>query len=156
MSGQAVQVFKGSQSTVIATTGTIANGNFSVDSTNATVTQFDNSTDLWPLARATLSVVDGWGTAPTANSTVDLYMVIDNIDSTNDEDMPALAASNGAHYVGSFVVANSTSAQYRDIVISLAGVKQCRFAIYNNTGQTISYSSGNTVKIEGFSYVPAA
>ena len=155
MTGQAVMVFDGTPTTVISTTGTIADGNFSVDSTNCTVTQFDNSTDLWPLAVATLSIVDTWAAAPDANSTVDLYMVKDDVDSTSDEDMPTLTVTSGAHYVGSFVVAGSDAAQYRQIVISLAGVRKCRFAIYNGTGQTISYSSGNTVKIEGFSYVPA-
>ena len=155
MANNAIQVFDGTPTTVITTTGTIADAAFSVASTNATVTEFDNSSDLWPLAVATLSIVDSWAAAPDDLSTVDLYMFKQDIDSTNDETAPSISSSEGAHYVGSFVVNDTDGAQYVQIVISLAGVRKCKFAILNNTGQTISYSAGNTVKIEGFTYTPS-
>ena len=155
MANNAIMVFDGTPTTVISTTGTIADGVFSVASTNATHTEFDNSTDLWPLAIATLSIVDTFAAAPDANSTVDLYMIRQDVDSTNDVTPPTTSDKKGAVYMGSFPIYDTDEAQYQQIVTSLAGVQKAKFSILNNTGQTISYSAGNTVKIEGFTYTPS-
>ena len=156
MANNAIMIFDGTPTTVITTTGTIATTVFSVASTNATHTEFDNSSDLWPLATATLSIPDTFSAAPAAGGTIDLYMYKQDIDSTNDELAPSTTVANGAHYVGSFPIAASDVAQYSQITISLAGVQKCKFALYNGTSVTMSFSAGNTVKIEGFTFTPSA
>ena len=134
----------------------IADAVFSVSGTNATHTQFDKSTALYPMATATLSVVDSFLAETTANSTVDLYMIVDDIDGTSDVTAPTTTDKQGAKYVGSFPIYATATAQYQQINISLAGAKKCRFSIQKNTGTTINFTSGNTGKIEGFTYGPAA
>lgn len=155
MANNAIQIFDGTPTTVITTTGTIAADIFTVASTNATITEFDNSTDLWPMARATLSVVDTWAAAPTDGGTIDLYMCRQDIDSTNDEIAPTTTAQQGAKYVGSFRIHGADVAQYKEINISLAGVKKAKFYFQNKTDQTISFSAGTTVKIEGWTLTPS-
>ncbi len=156
MANNAIMVFDGTPTTVIATTGTIADGVFTVSGTNATHTEFDNSTDLWPLAVATLSVPDSWEAAtPDSGATIDLYMIRQDVDSTSDVTAPTTSDKQGAEYVGSFQIYATDEAQYQQIVISLSGVRKAKFSFQNNTGQTMSYSSGATVKVEGFSYTPS-
>jgi len=157
MANNAVQIFDGSPTTVIATTGTIADTIFSVNSTNATITQFDNSTDLWPLAVATLEMPDTFLAAPTAGTTIDLYMCRDDVGGgTADETAPTTALVKGAKYVGSFGPLYAVDEnQPLECIISLVGVRKCRFFIQNNSGTTMSYSAGATVKVEGFTYTPS-
>lgn len=145
-------VFDGTPTTCISTTGTIANDIFTVDSTNATITQFDNSTDLWPMARCTLSIVDTFAAAPTDGSTIDLYMCRDDIDGTLDETAPTTTDQKGSSFVGSFRLYATDENQPKELDVSLAGIKKCRFFFQNKSGQTISFSAGNTLKVEGFSY----
>lgn len=145
-------VFDGTPTTCISTTGAITNGTFTVDATNATITQFDNSTDLWPAARCTLNLVDTFSAAPTDGSTIDLYMCRDDIDGTLDEVAPTTSDQQGATYVGSFRLYAGDVNQPKEVDVSLAGVKKCRFFFQNNSGVSISFSAGNTLKVEGFSY----
>ena len=157
MANELKMVF-GSATTVISLAATLSSAaNTYNGMTNCTMTQLDNSTTLYPYARAVLSITDTFAAAPTAGGTVDLYMTLDDIDGTNDE-TPLPAASDItylAKYVGSFVVDNQDVAQIKPIIISLEGVQKAQFYILNSTGQTISYTSNPiTVKITPFSYMP--
>lgn len=148
----AKQNFDGTPTTVITLTGTIADGVFTVDSTNATITQFDNSTDLWPSAVLTLDLVDTFAAAPDDGSTIDVYMCRDDIGGgTSDETAPTTTNQNGATYVGSFRIYATDENQPKGITISLLGIRKCRFFLQNNSGQTLSYSTGGTLKCEGCS-----
>ena len=143
----------GSPTTVISETGSIAHTYFSTD-----VTQLDNSSTLYPYAKAVFSNPSGFGSAPTDKSTVDLYMVQDDVDGTSDETSgPNGTDSEAAEYVGSFLIYDDVEAQIRAINISLQGVEKARYFIQNKTDQTISTSVGNptTVKITPFTYTPS-
>ena len=158
MANDAIMKFDGTPSTVIqGATTTIADGIFSVHGTNATITEFDNSVDMWPLAVATLQIPDTFLAAPTVGSTIDLYMCRQDLaGGTNDETAPTTTLVNGAKYVGSFGPLYATDeAQNLETVISLAGVRKAKFFIQNNSGTTMSYSAGFTVKIEGFTFTPS-
>ena len=157
MANELKMVF-GSATTVISHAAALASGaNTYSGMSGCTMTQLDNSTTLYPYARAVLSIPDTFAAAPTAGGTVDLYMTIDDIDGTSDE-TPVPGASDIAYlgkYVGSFVVDNQDAAQIKPIVISLEGVQKAQFYILNSSGQQISYSSNpTTVKITPFSYMP--
>ena len=157
MANELKMVF-GSATTVISHAAALASGaNTYSGMSGCTMTQFDNSTTLYPYARAVLGIPDTFAAAPTAGGTVDLYMTLDDIDGTSDE-TPLPAASDItylAKYVGSFVVDNQDVAQIKPIVISLEGVQKAQFYILNSSGQQISYSAtATTVKITPFSYMP--
>ena len=157
MANELKMVF-GSATTVISHAATLASAaNTYSGLTGCTMTQLDNSTTLYPYARAVLGIPDTFAATPTAGGTVDLYMTLDDIDGTSDE-TPLPAATDItylAKYVGSFVVDNQDVAQIKPIIISLEGVQKAQFYILNSTGQTISYSSNpTTVKITPFSYMP--
>ena len=157
MANNAIQIFDGTPSTVlVGATTTIADGIFSVGGTNATVTEFDNSTDLWPLAVATLVLPDTFLAAPDAGSTIDLYYTNNDIaGGTQDEVPPTTTLVQGAHYAGSFLCHAADIDQPMQTVISLIGIRKCNFYIQNNTGTTMSFSSGFTLKVEGFTYTPS-
>ena len=157
MANELKMVF-GSATTVISHAATLASAaNTYSGLTGCTMTQLDNSTTLYPYARAVLGIPDTFAAAPTAGGTVDLYMTLDDIDGTSDE-TPLPAATDItylAKYVGSFVIDNQDVAQIKPIVISLEGVQKAQFYILNSSGQQISYSSSpTTVKITPFSYMP--
>ena len=157
MANELKMVF-GSATTVISHAATLSSAaNTYSGLTGCTMTQLDNSTTLYPYARAVLSIPDTFAAAPTAGGTFDLYMVMDDIDGTSDE-TPEPGATDIAYlgkYVGSFVVDNQDVALIKPIVISLEGVQKARYCIANNSGQQSSYSSNPlTVKITPFSYMP--
>ena len=157
MANELKMVF-GSATTVISHAAALASGaNTYSGMSGCTMTQLDNSTTLYPYARAVLGIPDTFAAAPTAGGTVDLYMTLDDIDGTSDE-TPLPAASDITYlgkYVGSFVVDNQDVAQIKPIVISLEGVQKAQFYILNSSGQQISYSAtATTVKITPFSYMP--
>lgn len=152
MANELKMVF-GSPTTVISFTGTLANA---ANTTTTDATQLDNSTALYPFALAVLGLPNTFAAAPTAGSTIDLFMAMDDIDGTADE-TPVPAASDIdylAKYVGSWVLDNQDVAQVKPIVISLEGVSRARFFLKNSSGQQISSGSANTVKVTPYSYVP--
>jgi len=158
MANDAILVFDGTPTTVIAQTAELVTANYSTSST-ATVTEFDNSTDLWPLAVATLLIPETFSAAPTVNNTIDLYMYEQDVGGgTTDVTAPTATLQKGATYVGSFGPLYAVDEdQPLTCIISLAGIRKCKFAIYNGSGVSLSYSSGgNVVKIEGFTYTPSA
>jgi hypothetical protein len=157
MANELKMVF-GSSTTVISLAAALASGaNTYTGLTGLTNTQLDNSTALYPFARAVLGVPDTFAAAPTAGGTFDLYMVQDDIDGTSDE-TPEPGASDIlylAKWVGSWIVDNQDVATIKTIVISILGVQKARFFVLNNCGQQASYSSNPlTVKIIPFSYMP--
>ena len=157
MANELKMVF-GSATTVISHAAALNSGaNTYSGLSGCTMTQLDNSTALYPYARAVLSIPDTFAAAPTAGGTVDLYMTLDDIDGTSDE-TPLPGAADIAYlgkYVGSFVVDNQDVALVKPIVISLEGVQKAQFYILNSSGQQISYASNpTTVKITPFSYMP--
>jgi hypothetical protein len=161
--GTAIQEFDGTLTTVLTgATAVLANANYAVAGTNATITEIDfqASGDKWPMARAIFT-----GQFATITSihgkTLDLFLVPTDVDGTdnNDSQMPTTTVLNGGHYVGSFVVTTgvANTDMYLEIqgsVISLVGRKKAKFSLYNNTGQSVS--TGWTVKIEGVSFVGSA
>ena len=157
MPNNAIQVFDGTASIAITTTGTIADGIFTVDATNATITQFDNSSDLWPLAVVGLEMPDTFAVAPTVGATIDLYMTRDDIaGGTADETAPTTTLQKGATFMGSFRMYAADENQPKEITISLMGVQKFRLFLQNNSGQTMSFSAGATLKVEGFTLTPSA
>lgn len=157
MANQVKMVF-GSPTTVISLAATLANAaNTYSGLTGCTMTQLDNSTNLYPNAIAVLGIPDTFAAAPTAGATIDLYMTQDDIDGTSDE-TPVPAATDIiylARYVGSWMMDNQDVAVIKPIQISLEGIQKAQFYIVNNTGQQISYTSGPvTVKITPWTVGP--
>ena len=108
MANELKMVF-GSPTTVISHAAALADGaNTYTGMTGCTMTQLDNSTLLYPYARAVLTIPTASAAALTAGGTFDLYMTEDDIDGTTDE-TPVPAATDIiylAKYRGSWVVDN--------------------------------------------------
>lgn len=136
-----------SSTTCISLTTSLSDGNVA-----GGTTELDNSTNLYPLATAVFNNPDTFGAAPDDRSTIDLYMVRNDTDGTSDDtSAPTGTDVEGAEYVGSFVIYNTDEEQRNSFTFSLLGVEKADFFIKNNTGQTITYSSGAiTVKIAPF------
>ena len=160
MANNAIQIYDGTPTEVIAeSTGDAADGE-----TVGGTAVLDNTTDLWPLAVATLFVTD-WGADPSGGS-VDLYCMKGNVgNGSEDEDaggityglsLPASGSETqtaGLHYMGSYSFDVDTGAQRQAITISLTGIKEAYFYIQNNSGTTMGQPY--TVDIEGFTYTPS-
>ena len=158
MANNAIQIFDGTPTTVlVGATTTIADGVFTVTGTNATVTEFDNSTDLWPLALATLKLPDTFASAPTVGATIDLYMCRSDLSGdADDETPPTTTLVKSAKYMGSFGPLYAVDEDQKlETVISLIGVRKAKFFLQNNSGATMSFSAGFTLELEGFSYTPS-
>jgi len=147
MANETKMSFSASSTTVISLTAALANG-----SVAGGTTELDNSTDLYGMATATLSVPDGFAAAPNDRSRVDLYMVKNDVDGTDDDtSAPTGSDVEAADHVGSFLIYNTDEAQRKTINISLLGVKKANFYIKNNCGQALSYTSNPiTVKVHPF------
>lgn len=148
----------GSPTTVISLAATLANAaNTYAGLGSFTQAQLDNSTALYPWAKAILEIPDSFAAAPSAGGTIDLFMTEDDVDATADE-TPEPASSDIIYlskWVGSFVLDNQDVATVKPIVISLKGVQKARFNILNSSGQQISYTSSPTlVKITPFTFGP--
>lgn len=157
MANETKMVF-GSSTTVISHAAALASAaNTYSGLAGCTMTQLDNSTTLYPWARAVLNITDTFAAAPTAGGTIDLYMSLDDVDGTTDE-VPLPGATDIvylAKYVGSWVMDNNDTATVKAITISLEGVGKAQFYILNNCGQQISYTStATTVKVTPFTYAP--
>jgi hypothetical protein len=161
MANNAIQIFDGTATEVISEAtsdpadGTVFGG----------TSVWDNTSDLWPMAIATLFVTDSATTL--AVGSCDLYCMKGNVGSgAEDEDAGgityglSLAASTaetqtqGLHYMGSFSFDSDLGAQRRTITISTLGIKEAYFYLVNNCvnamGQPI------TLDIEGFTLTPSA
>ena len=154
----AIQGFDGTPTEVISQTADVAD-----DETVGGQTVFDNTSDLWTYAIATLFVTS-FGADPSSG-TVDLYCMKGNIGSgAEDEDAggitygTALTTTNnetqtaGLHYMGTYSFDVDTGAQRRAITIPLVGIKEAYFYIKNTTGTSLGQPI--TVDIEGGTYTP--
>lgn len=146
------KAFYGTAQTVINTATDTTAGNFS-----GTTTVYDNTNDAavpyarW--AKAVIAVAD-WGAAPAAGTVIELWGVLQDVDSTSDDtDAPATTVVGGARYFGCWVVAGVDALQRRTITIDMNGVEKCSFYVKNGTAQTMTNSGTNlTVKVTPFAY----
>ena len=124
--------FFGTQTPVTGTTASVADGAYSV---TGSIISFTNTDDA---PQAVMVAMIDWSVARDANSSVNLYGRLMDIDSTNDQDVPD---ANFQHvYVGSFPINDVTTNQYIAIDISLPNTvsqQVYEFYIENQTGQTI-------------------
>ena len=159
MANNAIQIYDGTPTEVISLTADMADAEICGGQA-----KFDNATDLWPMAVATLFVTD-WGADPSGGS-IDLYCMKGNVGSgSEDEDAGGIGwaellvtADNetqtaGLHYMGSYNFDVDTGAQRRAITISLLGIKEAYFYIKNGTGTTVGQPI--TLDIEGFTLTPS-
>ena len=156
MAGGYKQVF-GTAQTVFNYATDIASGAFSPAST-----EYDNTSDAAypyaPLAQV-MSEFPGFGAAPTDLSTIDLYMVRSEVDGTDDDTTtPASADTEGAEYLGAFVLNNDNELQRKTIIVPMTGVKKCLFYVYNRSGQLMNNDGGTNfiMKVTPVSAEPIA
>jgi hypothetical protein len=145
--------FFGAAQTVIDSAVDIAAGNF-----GAAGTAFDNTTDS-AVPYATHAVVyiqmPDWAAAPVAGTSVELWGLMQDIDSTTDEsDAPATSVQGGAHFLGACIIAAADAVQRREFVISLEGIRKFVPYIRNGTAQNMNNDAGTNlvVKITPFCY----
>jgi hypothetical protein len=117
----------------------------------------DNSTDLYPYAVATFNCPGTFGAAPTNNSSVNLYAVLQDVDGTSDDTAaPTGTDVESARFMGAFPIYDTDEEQRVTINISLDGIRKALFYIENKTGQTITGSASHIyVKITPYTYAPA-
>lgn len=162
MAGETKQVF-GSATTVVSVAANMASNYVAGNNT-----LLDNSTNPMPYGLAVLNVGGGFNVAPTGGSPVTLWGVPQDVDSTSDctpgstvDATPAaesgFKSSAGAIPLGTFYVANSTSAQRTAAIISLLGYQKLYCFIKNAAGQQLNAGAGTecTVKITPFTMGPA-
>ena len=130
--------FFGTQDTLGSSTAAVADGAFSVA---ASLPAWTNDDDAMS---ATMTLLVNWTTtAPDANSSVNLYTRLMNVQSTNDGTTPD---ANFQHtYLGSFPLNDATGAQYITITISLPNSYTSQvheFYIENKSGSTEDLSAG--------------
>jgi len=116
-------------------TSAIVDAAFSVA---ADITAWTNDDDA-PMA--SIVAFFDWAVAPDANSVVNVYVRLMNIDSTNDAETPD---ANYTHtYLGSLPINDVTTNQYIAIDVSLPNTVTSQvyeFYFENKTGQTIQAS----------------
>ena len=160
MAGE-TKILLGAATTVISHAASLANNGWTYSGlSGCTMNNLDNSTLLYPHARATLDCPDTFAAAPTAGGFVNLYMLPLDVDGTAD-DIPApdATAIKAARWVGAFPITAYNVAQRVTIDLPgvLRGLTACQFFIENKTGQAISYSSNpTTVKVVPYTFQPAA
>lgn len=136
MSGEAI-VYKGTKKSLLTTAAVVANNAVSVAST-AYDPGFSGAVgdgNGYPDAEFTLTFT--FGTAPTANTTIDLYCQKTDVDGTSGHSEAVPSAALPVTYIGSFVVASVTTAQYRQIMARDVP-KGAYYLLNNGTGQSIS------------------
>ena len=130
--------FFGTQDTLDNTTSAVTDGSFS-DGTND-LSEWTNDDD----AQMAHVVFEGtFSVAPTANSSVDLFLRKMNIGNAGTEDEEVPDANNSGGYVCSFGLNDVTTAQTVGRLIRLPNSKTSQayeFYIQNNGGQTLSAS----------------
>ncbi len=146
MSGEAI-IVNGTTKTLVSSGASLANNTMSA----ASAATYDRTTDGGGFPDASLVLAVSYGTAPTVNTTLDLYARELDIDGTNDAVAPTTTYKR--RYIGSFPVINQTAMQYiRAVAFDVP--KLAEYYLHNNaTGQTVS--AGWTLKITPRSYAPA-
>jgi hypothetical protein len=157
-----LKIVEASPTTVVSIAANITNGQVAGNNT-----VLDNATDPRPYAKATL-YINGFATAPAANAVIELWMIRQDVDGTSDDTAGSsvtatpstpsagFASTEGAELVGSFPLANTTSAQRITRRIAFDGVIKALFFIRNQSGQQINAGSGTecTVKITPYTVAP--
>jgi hypothetical protein len=113
----------GSAVTVISTATDNAAGNFS----GAPAATFTNNDAAVPGARWAVAMGEfpDWAAAPVAGTVIELWGLIKDVDSTDDDtDAPSGTASGGARLFGAFVIAAADALQRRTITIDLLGISE--------------------------------
>lgn len=124
--------FFGTQDTLGTSSAAVADDAFSIASDLSTWVNDDDA----PTASVTL--LANFAVAPTANTTINLYLRLLNVQSTNDATVPD---ANFQHFfVGSFPLNDSTVAQYITIDIPLPNgltSQNYEFYVENKSGQSL-------------------
>lgn len=152
MANDLIQKFSSSTTTVIDLTADLTTANCA-----GGTTLLDNSSELYPYAIAVFNNPGTFGAAPTNNSSVVLYAVLQDTDGTSDDTAtPATTDLESARYMGSFLIYDTDEEQRVSINISLEGIRKAYFYIMNSTGQTISGSGSHIyVKITPYTITPS-
>lgn len=134
--------------TAINTTTDIANGDFS----GAPAATFDNTNDATlPYASHAKVVAQfpDWAAAPTANSYVELWGVLKDVDGTSDDtDAPSGANANGARYFDAFRLDDVDALQRRTLIIDVFGMEKIDFYIKNGSGQNMNNDAGTSCVVK--------
>lgn len=142
------QQFQGTAQTVINTATDIAAGNFS----GAPSAEYDNTSDAAvpnALFAVAMAEFPDWAAAPVQGTVVELWGVLKNTDSTDDDtDAPSGTSSGGARYFGAWVIAAADALQRRTITIPMDGVKQVDFYIKNGTAQNMNNDGGTNCVVK--------
>tara|TARA_R110000851_G_scaffold174117_1_gene320384 strand:- start:31 stop:486 length:456 start_codon:yes stop_codon:yes gene_type:complete len=129
--GSAIEFF-GTQDTLGTSSAAVADAAFSVAGDLSTWTNDDD------VVSASVTLLANFSVAPTANTSVNLYLRLLDVQSTNDGTVPD---ANFQHtYVGSFPLNDSTVAQYITIDICLPNSvtsQQYEFYVENQSGQSL-------------------
>ena len=143
----------GSPTTVINVTSDITNNNIA-----GGTAELDNSTNLYPYARAVFNNPNTFAAAPTDKSVVNLWAVLQDVDGTSDDTAtPTGTDVESARFMGAFPIYDADEEQRVTIDISLLGITKALFYIENKTGQTITGSGGNIyVKVTPYTIESAA
>ena len=110
----------------------------------------DNTANLDIEGMCELTVT--FGSNPTADSTIDLYL-IPSLDGTNYADYTSgtTPVASLTHYIGSFVVKATTSAQRVTTRVFNLPATKFKLAAINKSGQAFP-SSGSVLKLSTFNY----
>ena len=153
MANDLIMKWSSTTTTVIDLTADLTN-----NSVAGGTTLLDNSTELMPYARATFNNPGTFGAAPTNNSTVNLYAVLQDTDGTSDDTAaPTGSDVESARFMGAFTIYDTDEEQRCSIDIDLIGIQKAYFYIENKTGQTITGSASHIyVKITPYTLTPSA
>jgi hypothetical protein len=129
--GAAIEFF-GTQDTLGTSSAAVSDAAFSVAGDLSTWTNDDDAIS------ASVTLLANFSVAPTAYTSVNLYLRLLNTEGTNDATVPD---ANFQHtYVGSFQLNDSTVAQYITIDVGLPNAytsQQYEFYVENVSGQTL-------------------
>lgn len=145
------QFFGTAQTVFNYTSADISASNFSPAGTD-----FDNTSDSSvPYADQAMCMLEcDYASAPTAGQVIELWCLPLNVDGADDTtDAPSGTASNGAVYMGAWVLDDTTTLQRRWMVCSLEGLTA--FTPYVRNGSSTAMdcdggTSGLVVKITPF------
>jgi hypothetical protein len=130
--GAAIELF-GTQDTLGTSSAAVSDAAFSIASDLSTFTNDDDA------LTASVTLLSSFAVAPTANSAVNLFYRLLNVEGIYDNSIPD---ANFQHtFAGNFPLNDATGAQYATIDISLKNgytSQQYEFYIQNESGQTIS------------------
>jgi hypothetical protein len=129
--GTAIEFF-GTQDTLGTSSAAVANAAYSIAGDLSTWVNDDDAVS------ASVTLLANFSVAPTANTSVNLYLRLLDVQGTNDGTVPD---ANFQHtYVGSFPLNDSTVAQYITIDIGLPNAytsQQYEFYVENQSGQSL-------------------